>query len=218
MHVPYPGLPQPNRPNQPGQPAQPAQPPQRMLPGFIEHTMPQPLDPYQRLYQDRIIFLGARLTDESANDVVARLLDLDSDGSDMEITLQINSAGGSWQAMLAVYDAMAFIGKSVRTICIGQADGPAAVLLASGAPGRRFVLPLAQIVLRQPETDAVPSADVRTELDKVTWQRDQVERILADATGRSRDQVHADIDRPKLLTAQDAVDYGVVDGILPSRR
>ncbi len=188
------------------------------MPGFIEPPMPQPLDPYQRLYQDRIIFLGTKLDDAAANDVVARLLDLDSDDSDMEITLQINSAGGSWSGMLAVHDAMGFIGKTVRTICIGQADGPAAVLLACGAEGRRFVLPMTHIVLRQPSVDGAATADVGSELDKVTWQRDQVERILAERTGRSRDEVHADIDRPKLLTAQDAVDYGVADGILPSRR
>jgi ATP-dependent Clp protease protease subunit len=120
--------------------------------------------------------------------------------------------------MLAIYDAMNFIGKTVRTICIGQADGPSAVLLACGDEGRRFVLPLAHVVLRQPSVDQVTPAEVDTELEKVTWQRDQVERILAERTGRSRDQIHDDIERPKLLTAEQAVDYGLVDGILPSRR
>lgn len=206
MHVPYPGLPRPPKPGQQPQPS-----PERRVPGFIEQ-------PYQRLFQERIIFLGSRLDDDIANDVVARLLDLDSDGTDLEITLHINCPGGSWSAMFAIYDAMQYISKTVRTFCINTADGPAAVLLASGEPGRRFVLPMAQVILRQPSVDQVTPAEVDTELDKVTWQRDQVERILAERTGRSRDQIHADIERPKLLTAEQALDYGLVDGILPSRR
>lgn len=210
MHVPYPGLPDPPKPGQQPQPSPPPSP-QRRLPGFVEQ-------PYQRLYQERVIFLGTRLDDDTANDVVARLLDLDADGTDLELTLQINCTGGSWSAMLAIYDAMKFISKTVRTICIGQADGPSAVLLGCGEQGRRFVLPLAHIALRQPSVDQVTPAEVDTELEKVTWQRDQVERILAEHTGRSRDQIHVDIERPKLLTAQQAVDYGLVDGILPSRR
>lgn len=217
MHVPYPGLPQPNpRPNQPSQPPQPSWP-ERRLPGYTVVPEPHRSDPYQRLYQERIVFLGRPLDDTAANDVVAQLLDLDSDGTDLEITLQINSAGGSYSAMLAVFDAMGYIGNTVRTLCIGQADGPAAVLLAAGEPGRRFVLPAAHIVLRQPSVDQI-SADVQTELDRITWQREQVEQILADRTGRSRDEIHAAIDRPKLFTADQAVEYGIVDRILPSRR
>jgi ATP-dependent Clp protease, protease subunit len=214
VHVPYPGLPQPPKPNQPSPP--PGWP-QRRLPGHVVVPDPQPADPYQRLYRDRIVFLGRPLDDATANDVVAQLLDLDSNGTDLEITLQINSVGGSYSAMLAVYDTMRYIGNTVRTMCIGQADGPAAVLLASGEEGRRFVLPTAHVVLRQPSVDQV-STDVETELEKVTWQREQVERILTERTVRSREEIQRDIDRPTPLTAEQAVEYGIADRIAQSRR
>jgi ATP-dependent Clp protease protease subunit len=215
MHVPYPGL--PDRPPQPSPDR-----PHRRFPGYREHIVPQPpeLDPYSRLYRDRIVFLHGALDDDAANDLVAKLLDLDSDNADLELTLQLNSADGSFGAMLAVYDTMEHIAAPVRTVCIGQAEGPAAVLLASGAPGRRFLLPAAHVVLRQPvvrQPDA-PGGDAQIELDKATWTRDKVEEILAERTGRDRERIRHDTDRPTLLSAEEAVAYGIADGILPHRR
>jgi ATP-dependent Clp protease protease subunit len=212
VHLPYPGLPNP----EPGRRSTPQPSPERRLPGFVEYPKPPMTDPYERLYADRVVFLGTPLTDDAANDVVAKLLDLDSDGTDLEITLQINSAGGSWTALFAVVDAMHFVGKTVRTLCMGRADGPAAVLLACGAEGRRHMHPLAQIVLRQPSLADV-STDVQTELDKVTWQRQQVERLLADRTGRPADEIRADLERPKVFSSEQALEYGLVDRIMMPR-
>ena len=208
MHVPYPGL--------PDRPAQPPGPPQRRIPSHIQHFSPPEIDPYQRLYRQRIIVLHGEIDDERANEIVTKLLDLDGENSDLEITLQLNSPGGSFGAMLAIYDTMEFVSAPVRTLCIGQADGPAVVLLASGTPGRRFVLPTAQLVLRQP---SIPSttADAQVELDKASWLRTKVEDILADRTGRPVERIHADTEHPTLLTATEAVGYGLADEVRQHR-
>ena len=208
MHVPYPGL--------PDRPTPPPNQPQRRIPSHIQHFSPAEIDPYQRLYRQRIIVLHGEIDDDNANQTVTKLLDLDGENSDLEITLQLNSPGGSFGAMLAIYDTMEFVSAPVRTLCIGQADGPAAVLLASGTLGRRFVLPTAQIVLRQPSIPAT-TTDAQVELDKATWLRTKIEDILADRTGRPAERIHADTEHPTLLTAAEAVDYGLADEVRQHR-
>jgi ATP-dependent Clp protease protease subunit len=217
MHVPYPGL--PKRESVPSAPLPHRQSP--ALPTVIEHFRADPgpsADPYDRLYRARTIFLATPLDDATANDVITRLLDLDSNG-DGEITLRINSAGGSFSSVLAVHDAIAHVAAPVHTVCLGQADGPAAVLLAVGEPGHRFMLPTAHVMLRQPTIDPPgrQGPDIESELERANWTRDTIEGLMADRIGRSREQIRHDLERPKLLTAHQAVEYGVADSVLTAR-
>ncbi|HWC83232.1 MAG TPA: ATP-dependent Clp protease proteolytic subunit [Pseudonocardiaceae bacterium] len=210
VHVPYPGL--------PDFAPKPQPPPRRGLPHPFEPVRPQEaeFDPFQRLYRRRIIMLGNRLDDAAANDLVAKLVDLDAEDPEAEIILRLNCPGGSYSAMLAVYDAMDQVRAGVRTVCVGQAEGPAAVLLAAGAPGRRVMLPTAYAVLNQPTVEQPRTADATDatiERDKAAWVRDQVEAILAARTGQSKSQIHNDIERPKLLNAEDSVAYGLADEV-----
>lgn len=215
MPISYPGLPKP----EPIRPEPSRSQPPPILPTFIQRgDDPRRSDPYDRLYQARILFLATSLDDDAANDIIARLIDLDGADHDRGITIRINSAGGSFTAMLAVHDAIGHIESPVRTVCQGQADGPAAVLLAAGAPGRRFVLPTAHVVLREPTVERVDGPyppDVRIELDKINWMRQAVEDILAERTGRPADEIRRDLERPKLLTAEQAIEYGIADALLP---
>lgn len=190
------------------------------VPYVVERT-PQgerTLDVYSRLLAERIVYLGTEIDDGVANVLIAQLLYLDSYGSHLPIGLYINSPGGSTTAMLAVYDAVQYVGAPVETTCVGQAASAAAVLLAAGAPGRRSVLPHARVVLHQPGAQGQGTIpDLILEAEEVARTREQLEQILARHTGRTPQQVRQDTDRDRVLTAEEAVDYGLADQVVVPR-
>ena len=191
------------------------------IPSVVEKTRhgERAVDIYSRLLSDRIVYVGTPIDDGVANVVIAQLLHLESESPDAEINLYLNSPGGEPTAMLAVYDTVQFIRAPVATTCVGQAASTAAVLLAAGEPGRRTVLPHARIVLDQPEAGtrgALP--DLQVEAAEVARLRSELVDLLARHTGRTVDQVRADTERDLVLSAADAVAYGVVDAVLDSRK
>lgn len=201
-----------------------ARPPARyVLPEFTERTSfgTKTQDPYSKLLEERIVFLGTQIDDTSANDVMAQFMYLEHKDPDRDISLYINSPGGSFSAMTAVYDTMRYVTCDVETICLGQAGAAGAVLLAAGTPGKRFALPGARMVIHQPalpEPIEGQASDLAIQADELTRIRARLEEMLARHTGRSREQVTEDIERDKILNAQDAVEYGLVDQVIPSRR
>ncbi|MFF7449441.1 MULTISPECIES: ATP-dependent Clp protease proteolytic subunit [unclassified Streptomyces] len=194
-----------------------------VLPDFTERTSSghTAMDPYSKLLEERIVFLGTQVDDTSANDVMAQFMHLEYQDPDRDISLYINSPGGSFSAMSAIYDTMRFVSCDVETICLGQAGSSAAVLLAAGTPGKRFALPGARMVIHQPslpqpvEGQASDLAIQAAELGRV---RARLEELLVRHTGRTPEQVAADIERDKVLDAQEALEYGLVDRIIPSRK
>ncbi|MFI1725518.1 ATP-dependent Clp protease proteolytic subunit [Streptomyces sp. NPDC020489] len=194
-----------------------------VLPDFTERTSSghTAMDPYSKLLEERIVFLGTQVDDTSANDVMAQFMHLEHQDPDRDISLYINSPGGSFSAMSAIYDTMRFVSCDVETICLGQAGSSAAVLLAAGTPGKRFALPGARMVIHQPslpqpvEGQASDLAIQAAELGRV---RARLEELLVRHTGRTPEQVAADIERDKVLDAQEALEYGLVDRIIPSRK
>jgi ATP-dependent Clp protease protease subunit len=194
-----------------------------VLPAFTERTNSghRTLDPYSKLLEGRIVFLGAPVDETSANDVMAQFMYLEHKDPDRDISLYINSPGGSFSAMTAVYDTMQYVTCDVETICLGQAGSAAAVLLAGGTPGKRFALPGARMVIHQPglpEPIEGQASDLAIQADELTRIRTRLEELLARHTGRSHEQVSADIERDMILDAPGAVEYGLVDRIIPSRR
>lgn len=177
-------------------------------------------DPYAKLFEDRIIFLGVQVDDASADDVMAQLLVLESQDPDRDITLYINSPGGSFTALTAIYDTMQYIKPDVTTVCLGQAASAAAVLLAAGAPGKRLALPNARILIHQPAMGGQgggQASDIEIQANEILRMREWLEDTLAHHSGRDRDQVHLDIERDKILTAQGALEYGLIDQVLQRR-
>lgn len=175
-------------------------------------------DIYSRLLKDRIIFLGTEITDEVANLVIAQLLYLEAEGNDKDISLYINSPGGSITAGLAIYDTMQFITAPVTTICIGQAASMAAVLLAAGAPGKRFSLPSSRIILHQPFGEFQGQAsDVAIQAKEILRMRETLNKILSRHTGQPLEKIQADVERDFIMTAVQAREYGLIDQIISSR-
>ncbi|MGP4091069.1 ATP-dependent Clp protease proteolytic subunit [Streptomyces sp. KR55] len=194
-----------------------------VLPEFTERTSygHKTMDPYSKLLEERIVFLGTPIDDTSANDVMAQFMHLEYQAPDRDISLYINSPGGSFSAMSAVYDTIRFVGCDVETICLGQAGSPAAVLLAAGTPGKRYALPGARVVIRQPalpEPVEGQASDLAIQAEELARVRARLEEMLVRHTGRTLEQVGADIERDKILTAQEALEYGLIDRIIPSRR
>ncbi|MGI5373716.1 ATP-dependent Clp protease proteolytic subunit [Streptomyces sp. CA-251387] len=194
-----------------------------VLPEFTERTSfgTKTQDPYSKLLEERIVFLGTQVDETSANDVMAQFMYLEHKEPDRDISLYINSPGGSFSAMTAIYDTMQYVTCDVETICLGQAGSAAAVLLAGGTPGKRFALPGARMVIHQPglpEPIEGQASDLAIQADELTRIRARLEELLVRHTGRSREQVGADIERDKILDAQGAVEYGLVDRIIPSRK
>ncbi|MEY9989631.1 ATP-dependent Clp protease protease subunit [Streptomyces sp. V4I8] len=194
-----------------------------VLPEFTERTSngTRTQDPYSKLLEERIVFLGTQIDDISANDVMAQFMYLEHKDPDRGISLYINSPGGSFSAMSAIYDTMQYVTCDVETICLGQAGTSAAVLLASGTPGKRFALPGARVVIHQPglpEPVQGQASDLAIQADELTRVRTRLEEMLARHTGRSREQVTEDIERDKIMNAQEALEYGLVDAIIPSRK
>ena len=175
------------------------------------------VDIYSRLLTERVIYLGTDIDDGVANAVIAQLIHLEYESADQPINLYINSAGGSIPATLAIYDTMQYIRPAVETTCVGQAGATAAMLLAGGAPGKRQILPHGRVVIHAPAAEgrgAIP--DLVLEADELERVRLLLEQILAAHTGKSAEQVREDTERDLILTAQGAVDYGVVDAVLTS--
>jgi ATP-dependent Clp protease protease subunit len=176
------------------------------------------VDPYTKLFEDRIIFLGTPISDDIANAVMAQLLCLQSMDPERPISMYINSPGGSFTALTAIYDTMRYIKPDVQTICLGQAASAAAVLLAAGTKGRRLALPNSRILIHQPATEGGygQSSDLEIQAREILRIRSLMENMLADSTGQPVEKISLDIERDKYLTAEEAVEYGIIDEILTS--
>ena len=194
-----------------------------ILPQFEERTSygMKRQDPYTKLFEDRIIFLGVQVDDASADDIIAQLIVLESQDPDRDILMYINSPGGSFTALTAIYDTMQYIKPDVQTFVIGQAASAAAVLLAAGAPGKRYALPNARVLIHQPALmggDYGQASDIEIQANEVLRMRAWLEETWAKHSGRSVEQVQRDIERDKILTAAEAKEYGLVDEVLASRK
>jgi ATP-dependent Clp protease protease subunit len=175
-------------------------------------------DIYSRLLKDRIIFLGTPIDDNIANLIMAQLLHLESDDPDKDIFLYINSPGGSITSLFAIYDTMQYIKPDVNTVCMGMAASAAAVILAGGAPGKRFGLPHARVMLHQPHGGAQGQAsDIEIQARLIVQMREQLNQILADHSGQELDKIAQDTERDYWMMADEAKEYGVIDGILTRR-
>jgi ATP-dependent Clp protease protease subunit len=175
-------------------------------------------DIYSRLLKDRIIFLGTPIDDIVANLIMAQLLHLESDDPDKDVFVYINSPGGSITSLFAIYDTMQYIKPDVNTVCMGMAASAAAVILAGGAPGKRFALPHARIMLHQPSGSSQGQAtDIEIQARLIVQMREQLNRILADHTGQTYEKVALDTERDFWMVAEEAVKYGLVDSILSRR-
>ena len=194
-----------------------------VLPQFEERTAYgfKRQDPYTKLFEDRIIFLGVQVDDASADDIMAQLLVLESQDPDRDITLYINSPGGSFTALTAIYDTMQYIKPQIQTVCLGQAASAAAVLLAAGAPGKRLALPNARVLIHQPAMEGggyAQASDIEIHAAELIRMREWLEETIAYHSGQTVDRVRTDIERDKILTAEQAKEYGLVDQVLASRK
>jgi ATP-dependent Clp protease, protease subunit len=193
-----------------------------VLPSFVERTSygVKESNPYNKLFEERIIFVGVQIDDASANDVMAQLLYLESVDPDRDIIMYINSPGGSFTSLMAIYDTMQFARPDVQTYCLGQAASAAAVLLAAGTPGKRFALPNARVLIHQPAMEGVYGqvSDLEIQANEIQRVRRLMESTLARHTSRSAEQIRLDIERDKILTADEARDYGIVDEVLSYRK
>ena len=193
-----------------------------ILPRFVERTSQgvREYDPYAKLFEERVIFLATQVDDASANDIMAQLLCLESMDPDRDIFLYINSPGGSFTALTAIYDTMQFVKPDVATVCMGQAASAAAVLLAAGAPGKRMALPNARILIHQPytETGRGQVSDLEIQANEIQRMREQLEEMLAKHSNQSTEQISEDIERDKILTSSEALSYGLIDQITATRK
>ena len=194
-----------------------------ILPSFEERTAYgyKRQDPYAKLFEDRIVFLGVQVDDASADDVMAQLLVLESQDPERDITMYINSPGGSFTAMTAIYDTMQYIRPQVSTVCLGQAASAAAVLLAAGAPGKRLALPNARVLIHQPAVGGAgqgQASDIEIQANEILRMRSWLEEALSKHSNRDVAQVNRDIERDKILSAAEAHEYGLIDQVLSSRK
>jgi len=193
-----------------------------ILPSFVERTSygVKESNPYNKLFEERIIFLGVQIDDASANDVMAQLLTLESTDPDREIVIYINSPGGSFTSMTAIYDTMQFVRPHIRTVCLGQAASAAAVLLAAGSKGMRMALPNSRILIHQPATEGVYGqvSDLEIQAKEIQRMRNSLEEILSRHSNKTPEEVRLDIERDKILTAAEAKEYGLVDDVLEYRK
>jgi len=177
------------------------------------------LDPYTKLFEERIIFLGQAIDDTVANDVMAQLLTLESMDTERDIMMYINSPGGSFTALTAIYDTMQFVRPDVMTICLGQAASAAAVLLAGGAKGKRYALEHARILIHQPYSEGGgQGSDIEIQAREILRMRGLLEEMLARHSSKNKEEIAKDIERDKILTAAEAVEYGIVDQVMASRK
>ena len=212
------------RTHQPGgAPLRPGPSNRYVLPNFEERTSygMKRMDPYTKLFEDRIIFLGVQVDDASADDIIAQLLVLESMEPERDILMYINSPGGSFTAMTAIYDTMQYIRPDIQTFVIGQAASAAAVLLAAGAPGKRFALPNSRILIHQPALAGGAggqASDLEIQANEVLRMREWLEETWAKHSGKTPEQVREDIERDKILSAAEAKDYGLIDLVLTPRK
>ena len=178
------------------------------------------IDPYAKLFEDRIIFLGTPISDDVANAVMAQLLCLESMNPDQDVQIYINSPGGSFTALTAIYDTMRFIQPDVQTVCLGQAASAAAILLAAGTPGKRLALPNSRILIHQPYTEGTfgQTSDIEIQAQQSLHIKKILLELISEHTGQPIDQVIADADRDRWFTAEQAVDYGFIDKVITSTR
>ncbi|MBY6349643.1 ATP-dependent Clp protease proteolytic subunit [Rhodococcus corynebacterioides] len=193
-----------------------------ILPSFVEHSSygVKESNPYNKLFEERIIFLGVQVDDASANDIMAQLLVLEGLDPDRDITMYINSPGGSFTSLMAIYDTMQYVRADVATVCLGQAASAAAVLLAAGAPGKRAALPNARVLIHQPSTGGVQGqvSDLEIQAAEIERMRRLMETTLGRHTGKDADVIRKDTDRDKILTADEAKDYGIIDTVFEYRK
>jgi ATP-dependent Clp protease protease subunit len=194
-----------------------------VLPQFEERTAYgfKRQDPYNKLFEDRVIFLGVQVDDASADDVMAQLLVLESQDAERDITMYINSPGGSFTAMTAIYDTMQYVAPQIQTVVLGQAASAASVLLAAGAPGKRLALPNARVLIHQPamgEAGQGQASDIEIQAAEILRMRTWLEETMAKHTGKPAEQINRDIDRDNILSAAQALEYGIVDQVLTSRK
>ncbi|MFI6478807.1 ATP-dependent Clp protease proteolytic subunit [Nonomuraea sp. NPDC050663] len=193
-----------------------------VVPSFTERTSygVKEMTPYTKLFEDRVIFLGVPIDETSANDVMAQLLTLESIDPDADINLYINSPGGEFTAMTAIYDTMQFVRPEIHTVCIGQAASAAAVLLAAGTPGKRAALPHARILLHEPHTQGGfgQSSDMEIAAREILRMRDLQEQLLARHTERPAADIRKELTRDRILTAEEARSFGVIDDVYASRK
>lgn len=194
-----------------------------VLPQFEERTAYgfKRQDPYNKLFEDRVIFLGVQVDDASADDVMAQLLVLESQDAERDITMYINSPGGSFTAMTAIYDTMQYVAPHIQTVVLGQAASAASVLLAAGAPGKRLALPNARVLMHQPamgEAGQGQASDIEIQAAEILRMRTWLEETMAHHTGQTVEKLNRDIDRDNILSAAQAKEYGIVDQVLTSRK
>ena len=193
-----------------------------VLPSFVERTSygVKESNPYNKLFEERIIFCGVQIDDASANDIMAQLLVLEAEDPDRDILLYINSPGGSFTSLMAIYDTMQFVRPDIQTYCLGQAASAAAVILSAGTPGKRYALPNARVLIHQPATEGVYGqvSDLEIQANEIQRVRRLLETTLARHTNKDADEVRSDIERDKVLTADEAKAYGIVDEVLPYRK
>ena len=190
-----------------------------LVPTVVERTArgEREYDLFSRMLNERIIFLGQAVDDQVANLIVAQLLHLESDDPDKDISIYINSPGGSIYAGLAIYDTMHFIKPDVQTICCGIAMSMGSLLLAGGAPGKRFSLPNSRILIHQPSAGFEgQSTDIEIHMREILKTRDRIDEIYAKHTGKSVEEVHKDMERDHFFTPQQAAEYGLIDRVIES--
>ena len=191
------------------------------IPIVIEQTSrgERSFDIYSRLLKERIIFLGTPVDDGVANVIMAQLLHLESEDPDRDISIYINSPGGSFTALTAIYDTMQFVKPEIQTICMGQAASAAAVLLAAGTKGKRLALQHARVLIHQPSGGGEgQSSDIEIQAKEILRMRDLLEKMLSDHTGQDITKVRKDLDRDKILTAEQALEYGIIDEVVSTRK
>jgi ATP-dependent Clp protease protease subunit len=192
-----------------------------VLPSFVERTNygVKESNPYNKLFEERIIFLGAPIDDVVANDVMAQLLVLESTDPDRDILVYINSPGGSFTALTAIYDTMSYVRPEIQTYCMGQAASAAAVLLAAGTKGKRFALEHSRVLIHQPSGEGQGQAtDLEIQANEILRMRGLLEEMLSNHTGQTVEQVRLDIERDRILTSHQAKDYGLVDAVITTRK
>jgi ATP-dependent Clp protease protease subunit len=191
-----------------------------LVPMVLEQTSrgERSFDIYSRLLNERIIFIGQQIDDDIANLVVAQLIHLESDDPDKDIAIYVNSPGGSLHAGLAIYDAMQYVAPDVSTLCYGMAMSAGSLILTGGAKGKRFSLPNSRILIHQPSSGFQgQSSDIEIHAAEILELRRRLEEIYANHTGQTRDQIHDDMERDRFFSAEQAVEYGLIDRIISSR-
>jgi len=193
-----------------------------ILPSFVEHSSwgVKESNPYNKLFEERIIFLGVQVDDASANDVMAQLLVLESLDPDRDITMYINSPGGSFTSLMAIYDTMQYVRADIQTVCLGQAASAAAVLLAAGTPGKRMALPNARILIHQPSMGGLSgqATDIDIHAREILRIREITNQLMSKHTGQSLERIERDVERDFIMNSRQAKEYGIIDEIIDRPR